>query len=309
MSAAAYWQRLGCTALLAGAILLTLAACAVNRPTSPSPLIDVHLHFNWDQAELIEPEQAVQRLRDAGVLMGVVSSVPSHYAARLHAAAPDRIIALFSPYLEPGRRWLWHRQPGVVEATRTALESGIYRGIGELHLEPGAGPRLDDPVLTALLKLAVEFDVPALVHTDTSDHRYLLTLCRAHPRARILWAHAGGKLAVDEIGLLLDRCPNVSADLSARDPWRYDSLADVVGELPHGWRELILRHPGRFMIGSDPVWSVRKTQRWDSADEGWDYLAMLLEYHRHWLAHFPKHIQHRLLVENAQTFFRIAPLP
>ena len=69
MSAAVSLQRPGYAALIASVMLLALTACAVTVPPPPSPLIDVHLHYNWDQAELIEPERAVQRLQAAGVLL------------------------------------------------------------------------------------------------------------------------------------------------------------------------------------------------------------------------------------------------
>ena len=97
--------------------------------------------------------------------------------------------------------------------------------------------------------------------------------------------------------------------MSARDPWRYNSLADEEGNLPDAWRALILRYPERFMIGSDPVWSVTRTQRWDSADEGWDYLGQLLDYHRRWLRQLPPDIADKLLRDNARAFFRLPETP
>lgn len=286
-----------------GALLIGLAQAA------PEPIADVHLHFNWDQLELLSSQEAAQRMQQAGIVFGVVSSVPSHYAERLLDAAQVKTLALFSPYLDAANRWRWHKQPELLERTREALASGRYQGIGELHLQPGVGPQRDDPILDKLLKLVTEFDVPALIHTDASSHEYLVPLCQAHPQARILWAHAGGHLPAAAVGKLLAACPNVWADLSARDPWRYDSLADKNGVLPAAWRKLILAYPDRFMIGSDPVWNVRRQQRWDSADEGWDYLASLLDYHRRWLATLPPAVERKLRLENALEFFRVELAP
>ena len=74
-----------------------------------------------------------------------------------------------------------------------------------------------NPVIAGLFDLAAEFDVPVLVHTEFSRADYTLGLCRAHPGTRFLWAHSGVMLKPAEIKRVLDGCPNVQAELSARD--------------------------------------------------------------------------------------------
>ena len=56
-------------------------------------------------------------------------------------------------------------------------------------------------------------------------------------------------------------------ELSARDPWRYGGLTDDDGLLLPAWRELIIEYPHRFLVGTDPVWKVTRTQTWDQTDD------------------------------------------
>lgn len=278
-------------------LLLALPVPAVE------PVADVHLHYNWDQQELLDPAEAVERLDAAGVRLGVVSSVPAEHALLLSDQAPEWIVPLFSPYLEPTARWMWHARPGLLPAAQEAVASGRYRGLGELHLQPGIGPRRDDPVLRGLLGLAEEYDVPMLLHTDAASEQYFAALCEGYPAVRFLWAHAGGILTAEQVGRALEQCDNVWVELSARDPWRYDTLTDTGGALLPGWEELFSRFPDRFMIGSDPVWNVTRGQTWETADDGWDYLGRLWDYHRGWMASLPASLRRQLEWENARSFF------
>ena len=77
------------------------------------------------------------------------------------------------------------------------------------------------------------------------------------------------------------------------------------GLLLPAWRELIIEYPHRFLVGTDPVWKVTRTQTWDQTDDGWDYFAQLLAYHRHWIAALPAAAQRRLTLDNARQLFDI----
>ena len=67
-------------------------------------------------------------------------------------------------------------------------------------------------------------------------------------------------LKPSEVGRVLDGCPNVYAELSARDPWRHraNPIVDEKGQLLPLWRDLVNRYYHRFMVGSDPVWPVER---------------------------------------------------
>jgi len=270
-----------------------------------APFADIHLHYNWDQAEIINPYTVMKRLHDENIVLGVVSSVPSDYALKLREVGGDRIIPLFSPYISHAHRQSWYLDDEVVRRARAGLEAKQYFGIGELHLWGGQPPRYDNKVLLGLFKLARLYDVPLLLHTEASDPQFILPLCEQHSDVRILWAHAGGILKPEDVEKAMQRCSNLWVELSARDPWRYNTLVEKKGKLPVEWKNLIVKYPDRFMTGSDPVWAVTKTQRWDSADDGWDHLHELIEFHRAWLKQLPKDVEEKVRLTNAQTFYRV----
>ena len=295
---------------LTSIVIGTVSSCGQthksNTPTSPDykPFADIHLHYNWDQEEVIDPPTVVKRLQDENIVLGVVSSMPSDYALKLKAAGGDRIIPLFSPYITPPHRQNWYLDKTVVEQARDGLENKKYFGIGELHLWSGLPPRQDNEILLALFQLAQQHDVPFLLHTESSDAKYIIPICQQHNEVRILWAHAGGILKPNDVENAMQQCPNLWVELSARDPWRYNTLVNDNGNLPEAWRALIVKYPDRFMTGSDPVWGVTKTQRWDEPDEGWDHLHDLIQFHRKWLGELPADVEEKVRLTNALAFFR-----
>ena len=270
------------------------------------PFADIHLHYNWDQEEIIDPAAVVKKIKNENIVLGVIFSTPTENALKIKQVAGDRVIPLFSPYITPPHRQNWYLDEKVVALAREGLSSKKYFGIGELHLWSGLPPRTDNKILIALFKLAEEYDVPFLLHTESSDETYMIDICQQQHKVRILWAHAGGILKPAAVENVLKRCPNVWVELSARDPWRYNSLLDERGQLPQAWHELLITYPNRFMTGSDPVWAVTKTQRWDEADEGWDHLHDLIEFHRQWLSTLPNDVEKKIRLTNAKDFFRVS---
>jgi predicted TIM-barrel fold metal-dependent hydrolase len=259
------------------------------------------MHYNWNMAEAYTPEQAVEIWKAQNVVLAVVAGTPPELALRLQEAAGDWVVPIWSPYLSPEHRHNWFLRNEVLEAGRAALESGRYRGIGEVHLIPGLGPRRDNAVFRGLVELATEHRVPFMIHTDASSYRFLLPICQEYATTRFVWAHAGGILPPEQVGALLAACPNVWADLSARDPKRYvlTPITDDTGDLLPGWREVVLAHPDRFMIGSDAVWPVEQMHSWFQADSGWPMVGEFLDFHRRWISGLPEDVQQGILLGNA----------
>ena len=288
-------------------ILLSLlglvGGCASYEEPLPPAFADIHLHYNWDHSEYINPDEVVEKLRRNNVVLGIVSSVPADFASHLAEAGPDWVLPLFSPYYQAGNRHNWYFDREVVTAARQALASGKYVGLGEIHLVAGVGPHRDNPVFLGLIALAKEFNVPMLLHTDASSYRYLLPICQQHPDLQILWAHAGGILPPSQLTLLLAECDNVWLDLAARDPWHYGGFVDEQGILDAKWKQFIISNQDRIMIGTDPVWNAHQMYRWYEADQGWHHYEQLLQYHRNWIAQLPTTVQHKLRLTNAQTYF------
>jgi len=286
-------------------ILLIAASQALSAEPSLPPMADIHIHYNWSQEEVTSPEDAVKALKKENVTLAVVSSRPSDYALKLQEAGGDWIIPIFSPYFKPGIKEIWFIYPEVLTHARKALASGKYKGIGEMHLIPGMGPRRDNKVVQGLFKLAAEFDVPVLIHTDTSKYEYLLPICQQHDKVRFLWAHAGGILFPEQIEPLMNKCPNVSVELSARDPWHYGNFTNVDHELPDDWKALFTKYPSRFMTGTDPVWNAQQTYRWYEPDEGWMHYPKLNSFHRNWMSQLPSDVEQKIRLDNAVSFFRV----
>lgn len=293
------WKYLIAASLLAGQ-LLSFGAIAEARP---APFADIHVHFNWDQKEIISAEQVVQKLRRANIAFALVASTPSRLALELKQAGGDLVVPIFSPYTHYFGRNDWYRSEATLERAREGLASGAYRGIGEVHFMRGFRPRIDNRIFNGLLELAREFDVPVLIHIDAGGADTFIGICSANPDLRLLFAHAGGNLYASHIREIIETCDNVLIEFSARDPWRFGGLTGDDGLLLPGWRELVLAYPERFVTGTDPVWKVTRTQTWDQADDGWDHFEKLLEYHRHWIADLPPAVQQKIRLDNARRWF------
>jgi len=285
--------------------LILLAILLISGPgCANEPFADVHLHFNWDQEELISAEEVLTILNEHNVVFAVVFSVPSANALKLSKLNPENIIPFFSPYITGNSRHNWYYDTQVLVQAREGLQQGIYKGIGELHVISGLGPRRDNPVLQGLLTMAAEFDVPFNIHTEASDYRFLKPLCQQHSKVRFLWAHAGGVLGPEHSQGILKSCNNVWIELSARDPNHYGGLLNDDGKLRKEWYDLIIRYPDRFMVGTDPVWNAHQVNRWYEADEGWLHYSEFIQFHRQWLKALPPAIEEQLRLKNALRFFK-----
>jgi predicted TIM-barrel fold metal-dependent hydrolase len=286
--------------------MIGLAGCQSVTQPEKTPFADIHLHYNWDQDEYYTPEQAIEDLRKQNVVLAAVSSVPSDYALKLSDAGKGWIVPFYSPYYHAGNRLNWFYDMKVVDKTREALQSGKFYGIGEVHLVSGVGPRRDNPVVLGLFALAKEYNVPVLIHTDASSYRYMLSVCEKHPEIIFQWAHAGSILKPEGLTQVMESCPNVWPEMSARDPSHYGGFLNDDGTMPGEWRDWFIRYQDRIMTGIDPVAGGHQVYRWYEADEGWKHYAEYHAYHRRWLAQLPPEVEEKIRLTNAQRFFDYA---
>lgn len=288
-------------------LLLALLLDTISANCSATmPIADVHIHYKWSQADVTSPAQAMAILEQHQVGFGVVIGTPPELALELVNLDPEKLIAFWSPYRQGGDWANWAYDPGVLKRAQSALASGRYQGIGELHLIGGFAPGADSGGIRGLFELAAVHDIPVLLHTEFSQPDYLLRLCTEYPATRMLWAHAGALLKPVQVKKVLSQCPNVWAELSARDPWRFvnNPITTADGRLLPEWRDLIEQYQDRFMTGSDPVWPVDQMDRWDQADTGWQEYARFIDFHRRWLSALPPAIARKIGWENALNFFR-----
>jgi predicted TIM-barrel fold metal-dependent hydrolase len=303
------------SAVLLGVTPLSLSADApepitLEPQTHARPIADAHLHYKWNQAEVTSPQQAAAALRENNVALAVVTGTPAERVLELYEQAPEIVVPIFGAYRRGGDWFGWQGRASLVDEARAALENGPYRGIGELHLIGGFAKRWNrSDVLQALLALTAEHDVPMLIHTEFSRAEPTLSICEANPHNRIVLAHAGAALPPAEVRRVLETCPHVWMDLSARDPWRFISfpISDEDGRLLPDWETLVLDYPDRFLIGSDAVWPVDRLDAWDRADTGWEHIGEFLDFHRRWASFLPEDVQQKVLHDNAVAVFRPRP--
>jgi hypothetical protein len=297
--------------LLATAIILLFTIFSNQLMAAEMlPFADTHLHYNPDQAEITDTSDALRVLIENNVVFGIVSSKPPALALELAKASGGWIIPFFMPYLEAERKADWFFDERVLPAAREALQSGRYKGLGEMHLISGFTPSLKqrNEIIDGMLDLAVEFDVPALIHAEASSHLYFLPLCQRHPQARIVWVHAGSRLRPSRVVKLMRACPNVWADLSARDHMRYgktNPIVDDEGKLLPEWHDLVMEFQDRIMLGSDPYY-YEGTATWEKANTGWNHVSEVLAFHRRWLSALPVDVREKLALGNAVKFYRLS---
>ncbi|MFQ5937643.1 MAG: amidohydrolase family protein, partial [Acidiferrobacterales bacterium] len=249
------------------------------------PIFDTHVHYSEDAWGLYAPSEIIDLLARAGVSRALVSSTPDDGTLLLYQQDPDRVVPILRPYRSSVDMSGWFRDKAVMAYVEKRLKRAIYRGVGEFHI---FGARdVDTPQMRWLVKLAVERNLVLHMHSDAEPVRALYAI---GPKVKILWAHAGVFAPPDVIGELLDRYPTLSVELSLR-------AADVApgGALAPAWRELLLRHADRFMIGTDTWASWRWTQ----------YTALVRE-HRRWLAQLPRPVAEKIAYRNAARHFATA---
>jgi hypothetical protein len=119
-----------------------------------------------------------------------------------------------------------------------------------------------------------------------SDPNALAQLFALNSELRILWAHAGIFTEPHAIGEMLDRYPRLWAELSHR--------ADVApnGRLAPEWRELFLRHPNRFLLGTGTYTA-----------EYWYQFRFMLSAYRGWLKDLPSDVAERIAYRNGLELF------
>lgn len=262
-----------------GVVLLLWASALEAQPALP--IFDTHIHYSapdWGEY----PEERILGILDrAGVTRALVSSTPDEGTLRLHRKDPARIVPILRPYRTREDMAGWWKDQSMVAYLESRLALGVHRGIGEFHLHGGD---IDTPVMRKIAALAVGRGLPLHAH---SDEAAVVALFALEPRLRILWAHAGMSAGPEAVGALLDRYPSLSVELALRN-------SDVApgGVLDPAWRALFLRHPDRFMVGTD-TWV---TSRWEALPGSVDDV-------RRYLGQLPQGVAEALAWKNAERLF------
>lgn len=276
------------------AIFLIAITGQVQAADYSGPLFDAHLHYNVEAWEGPHPlPDVLARMQRNGVRAVLANSRPNDGTKALAEAreqtqaAGVAVVPFIRLYRNRADYDNWFRDETIFTMVQTEFARGTaagpYRGIGEFHLYDSANA--NGPVAKKLMQFAQKNQLAVLAHVDERAIDLLL----AHaPDTRLIWAHTGiGGTPVARVAELMARYPQLMGELSYRP-----GLTCEVGKLCPEWRALMLKHPTRFLIGSD-TWV---NQRWAQYDE-------LMQGYRRWLGDLPADVAQRIGWGNGAALF------
>ena len=275
------------TATAAASLTTTPTTSPVPAPSASAtqaaafPLFDAHIHYSQPAWSLLNTEQALERLRQAGVRRAIVSSSPDEGTRRLYERAPEMVVPFLRPYRDDVGPATWARDGTTVAYVERTYRRSIHRGIGEIHLAAG---ETDLPVVRAVLDFAVAEQIWLQIHTDARGIAEVMS--RVSGRTRVLWAHAGQSASPAEIRRLVELHPTMWVELAGR--------SDIApgGDIDPAWRDLFLAQPDRFLVGSD-TW----------INPQWERLVEIHAQTQAWLAQLPPETARRIASGNAESLF------
>lgn len=274
--------------LLPAACALAVLAGAPAAMGAPLPIFDAHLHYNVEAREPWPLDRVLALFRENGVTAILATSRPNDgtralvEAARRTPGAAPRVVPFIRPYRTHADRETWFRDPSIYALIESELRRDIaWRGIGEFHVFGGADA--GTPEVKRIVDLAVARGLWLHAHCDEAA---LEAIYRHDPRVRVVWAHAGFTVSPGRLAEWLERHPSLVGELS----YRYDVARD--GRLDPAWRALFLRHPDRFVLGSD-TW----------INERWERYGETIAYYRGWLAQLPEEVAASIAWRNGERLF------
>jgi predicted TIM-barrel fold metal-dependent hydrolase len=253
-----------------------------TRQTTTDTLIihDAHLHFSADSQAAYTLDQIIAVMDGAGIQRALFSSTPNDGTVQLYQKIPQRIIPSLRPYRTRADISTWFNDSTIVPFVEQELKRGIYRAIGEFHAN---GDQAKTPVMKKIVEIAVANNLYLHAHSDAAA---IEALFAHNPKVRVIWAHAGMSESVDTLSKMADRYPNLWIELSYRPDIAYNNKLDS------SWRALFLRHPNRFLYGTD-TW----------VQERWTQLPALATWARSWLAELPPDVTQRIATKNFEGLF------
>ena len=270
---------------LLGAALLFACALAARAEPYTGPIFDAHLHYNDDAQSPYPVASVFELFRANGVRAILANSRPNDGTRRLFEARRAdpalgvEVVPFIRVYRNRDDYGTWQDNPAIHAMIVDEEKRGFYKGIGEFHVHGKAAD-------TRVLKDIVDFSVArGLVLHAHSDDAAVEILFAHNPKARVIWAHTGFGTPVARVEEMLRKYPALWGELS------YRSGVDGAE-----WKALFIRHPTRFMVGSD-TWV---NERWAS------YPAIMGAYRR-WLGELPREAAHAVAWRNAATLFGVQP--
>ena len=279
---------------------LLLASTSAFAADYAGPLFDAHLHYNveaFNGAEGPHPlPDVLGRMQRSGVRAIISNSRPNDGTKTLAQSPQTReagvtVVPFVRLYRNRADYTGWFRDDSIYDMVQAELARGTaagpYRGIGEFHLYESANA--NGPVARKLMALAEEKELAVLAHVDDAAVDLLMAATPSKgAKLRLIWAHTGiGGPPVARVDQMMARYPRLMGELSYRPGLTCDG-----GKLCPEWRTLILKYPGRFLVGSD-TWI---NQRWQSYED-------TMKGYRTWLGDLPADVARRVAWENGAGLF------
>lgn len=282
---------------------LALSAACAAAADYTGPLFDAHLHYNEEARDGKQGphplDDVLARMKRNGVRAIIANSRPNDGTHALSSSAQTRaagvtVVPFVRLYRNRADYGNWFRDESIYTMVQAELARGTgagpFRGIGEFHLYDSANA--DGPVARKLMQLAEENQLAVLAHVDDRAVDLLMahTASRGQ-RLRLIWAHTGiGGAPVARVDQLMAKYPLLVGELSYRP-----GLTCEAGKLCPEWRQLLLKYPDRFVIGSD-TWV---NQRWLYYDEQ-------MGGYRTWLGELPADVARKVAWGNAAGLFGLS---
>lgn len=282
------------------AVLLAAVATTAAAADYAGPLFDAHLHYNveaFNGAEGPHPiPDVLARMQRNGVRAIIANSRPNDGTKSLAESPLTRqagvtVVPFVRLYRNRADYDNWFRDETIYTMVQQELARGTaagpYRGLGEFHLYDSANA--NGPVARKLMALAEEKDLAVLAHVDDVAVDLLMANTPSRgAKVRLIWAHTGiGGAPVERVDQLMARYPRMIGELSYRP-----GLSCEGGKLCPEWRQLLLKYPNRFVIGSD-TW----------VNQRWQYYDGLMQGYRTWLGDLPADVARRVAWENGASLF------
>jgi hypothetical protein len=282
------------------AFALALAVAPAFAADYTGPILDAHLHYNeeaFNGAEGPHPlADVLARMKRNGVRAIIANSRPNDGTKSLAQAPQTReagvtVVPFVRLYRNRADYTNWFRDESIYEMVQSELARGTaagpYRGIGEFHLYESGNA--NGPVARKLMALAEEKNLAVLAHVDDAAVDLLMANTPSKgAKVKLIWAHTGiGSAPVARVDQLMARYPLLMGELSYRPGLTCDG-----GKLCPEWRQLLLKYPNRFLVGSD-TW----------VNQRWQYYDDLMKGYRTWLGDLPADVARRIAWENGANLF------
>lgn len=265
------------------ALAASLAALAARAEPYEGPLFDAHLHYNVEAVEHYSVGTVFELFRKNGVAAILANSRPNdgsrslYEARRANPGMGVEVVPFIRVYRNRDDYGTWQDNREIYAMIVAEEKRGFYKGIGEFHAH---GKAADTPVVKDIVDFSV---AKGLVLHAHSDDAAIEILFRHNPKARVIWAHTGfSGTPVARVEEMLRRYPALWGELS------YRSDVEEGGRLSPAWKAMFMKHPTRFVVGSD-TW----------INERWASYPSIMGGYRRWLGDLPKEIAERIGYGNA----------